>query len=116
MRTTVEIAAMQRKLRKVFQRLRDEGILARMDYCQNSSIFDQPAPPDKSVVFYGQREIEFFKSTGLLALRYSTPDGDPASTRALGFQVQILLELAGLETQWDSDPDQAIIVMDCVES
>ena len=116
MRTPIEIRAMQKKLRKAFQALRDEGVLARMDFCQNSSFFDSPPPSDKCLVFYGARDLEFYKETGILVVHFSTPDGDLASTRALGEQVRILLEWSGLEVEWDGDPNQALAVLDCVES
>ena len=116
MRTPTEIRAMQKKLRKAFQALRDEGVLARMDFCQHSSIFDSPPPPDKCLVFYGAGDLAFFRDTGILVVHFSTPDGDPAGTRALGDQVRILLEWNGLEVEWDGDPSQALAVLDCVVS
>jgi len=100
-----------RKIRTAFKVLRQEGVQAQTRYvcCEQCG---RPVASYFIPHVYILREDEMeFRVTGVLPVHYRSPDPDPASQRALGDQVHILLKLNGLEVEWNGDPNHVVMVM-----
>jgi hypothetical protein len=106
-----DTTAATRKIRKAFDALRREGVNARMNYMCCNTCAMETAPFFSSLVYYPREDAIAFRESGVLFIRFLSSDGDKAGTRALGDQVRCILELNGLEVEWDGSPGQAIMVM-----
>lgn len=101
-----------RKIRKAFNLLRREGLSVHMRYVCCVSCGLPEAPFFCSLVYVLREDELAFKSVGILPVYFRCAHhGDRRGTRALGDQVRIALELAGLRVDWSGDPEHAVMVM-----
>jgi len=111
MKTLFDTASTLKKVRSAFKALRKEGINAMMNYgcCQECALTS--APFMSSTVYFHQEDAKNFPGSGVLFIRFISGDGNKNSTRALGDQVQCILEMHGLVVEWSRRPDQPIMVL-----
>ena len=111
METLFDTSDALRKIRKAFNAMRKEGISAHMNYMCCNRCARAAAPMFASLVYYHPKDAKAFREDGVLYIRFISSDGDEEATCALGDQVRILLEINGLEVEWDGSPDKAIMVL-----
>ena len=110
------------KINQAFKSLRKQGLLARQSFmccsncainaCQN--IIDKDPDKYKGIVYYHKQDLDSYKRTGWVYLRFGYYNPKDRSTENqvehIGHTVKEACEQAGLTVQWNGDPEIAIKV------
>ncbi|WP_371493485.1 hypothetical protein OG871_38975 [Kitasatospora sp. NBC_00374] len=103
------------RLTRAFTALQEAGITAREHFaccrsCGQSEIGGEGGPDTRGFVYFHTQCTDSAAAGHGLTLLYGGFDGSPATTTAIGHEVVAALEAAGLRTDWDHDPGQAITI------
>ncbi|WP_407560731.1 DUF6891 domain-containing protein [Streptomyces sp. 184] len=103
------------RLTGAFTALQEAGITAREHFaccrsCGNAEIGGAGGPDARGFVYFIYQSSESAAAEGGLMLYYGGFDGSSETTAAVGHEVVAALAGAGLRTEWDGDPGQAIYV------
>ncbi|WP_405505271.1 DUF6891 domain-containing protein [Streptomyces purpurascens] len=103
------------RLEQAFGALEHDGIVAREDFtcCRGCGMTEIGAEADgtpgaRGFVFFHHQSTRGAAEGHGLSLHYGGFDGSEETTRAVGHEVVAALTVAGLSTEWDGDPGQAI--------
>ncbi|GGV44545.1 hypothetical protein GCM10010495_72540 [Kitasatospora herbaricolor] len=103
------------RLTRAFTALREAGITAREHFtcchgCGQAEIGGEGGPDARGFVYFHTQSTDSAAAGHGLTLHYGGFDGSPATTVAVGHEVVAALTAAGLRTDWDHDPGQAITI------
>ncbi|MFF1872859.1 DUF6891 domain-containing protein [Kitasatospora herbaricolor] len=103
------------RLTRAFTALQETGITAREHFtccrsCGQAEIGGEGGPGARGFVYFHTQSTDSAAAGHGLTLHYGGFDGSPATTAAIGHEVVAALEAAGLRTDWDHDPGQAITI------
>ncbi|WP_329611692.1 DUF6891 domain-containing protein [Kitasatospora herbaricolor] len=103
------------RLTRAFTALQEAGITAREHFtccrsCGQSEIGGAGGPDARGFVYFHSQCTDSAAAGHGLTLLYGGFDGSPATTAAIGQEVVAALAAAGLRTDWDHDPGQAITI------
>ncbi|MFC8956090.1 DUF6891 domain-containing protein [Streptomyces sp. NPDC057101] len=103
------------RLTRAFESLREAGITARENFaccrtCGESEIGGEGGPDARGFVYFHTQCTDSAAAGKGMMLLYGGFDGSPETTTAIGREVVAALEAAGLPTEWDQSPDQAITI------
>ncbi|GAA2490396.1 DUF6891 domain-containing protein [Streptomyces longisporus] len=103
------------RLTRAFTALQEAGITARENFtccrsCGQSEIGGEGGPDARGFVYFHTQCTDSAAAGHGLMLLYGGFDGSSATTAAIGREVVVALEAAGLHTEWDGDPGRAITV------
>jgi len=98
--------AIMEKVKAAFRELRKEGIQAKVNPadCMTCSLATFSGP--KGVYFHSQ-DVQHFRGTGELAIRYFDNQGD---ARQLGRRIVDVFREHGLATKWSGNAGEVILV------
>ncbi|MFE2323149.1 DUF6891 domain-containing protein [Streptomyces sp. NPDC059385] len=103
------------RLTRAFTALEEAGITARENFtccrsCGQAEIGDEGGPDARGFVYFHTQCTDSAAAGHGLMLFYGGFDGSSETTAAIGHEVVAALGAAGLHTDWDGDPGQAITV------
>lgn len=103
------------RLTRAFVALQEAGITARENFtccrtCGQSEIVGEGGPDARGFVHFRTQCTDSAAAGHGLTLLYGGFDGSSETTTAIGDEVVAALEAAGLNAEWDHDPDRAITV------
>ncbi|MFF2994159.1 DUF6891 domain-containing protein [Streptomyces sp. NPDC057950] len=103
------------RLTRAFVALEEAGITARENFtccrtCGQSEIVGEGRPDARGFVYFHTQCTDSAAAGHGLMLLYGGLDGSSETTAAIGDEVVAALEAAGLDTEWDRNPDRAITV------
>ncbi|WP_329278707.1 DUF6891 domain-containing protein [Streptomyces sp. NBC_01451] len=103
------------RLTRAFAALREAGITARENFtcclgCGRSEIGGEGGTDARGFVFFHSQCTDSAAAGHGMTLLYGGFDGSSETTAAVGHEVVAALEAAGLQADWDRDPDRAITV------
>ncbi|MFD3437176.1 DUF6891 domain-containing protein [Streptomyces sp. NPDC058685] len=103
------------RLTRAFTALQEAGITARENFtccrsCGESEIGGEGGPDARGFVYFHSQCTDAAAAGHGLTLLYGGFDGSTETTAAVGHEVVVALEAAGLQADWDSDPGRAITV------
>ncbi|MGW1747100.1 DUF6891 domain-containing protein [Streptomyces sp. NPDC002092] len=103
------------RLTRAFTALQEAGITARENFtccrsCGQSEIGGEGGPDARGFVYFHTQCTDSAAAGHGLMLLYGGFDGSSETTAAIGREVVVALEAAGLRTEWDGDPGRAVTV------
>ncbi|AUY50155.1 hypothetical protein [Streptomyces sp. CB01881] len=103
------------RLARAFAALQEAGITARENFtccrsCGEAEIGAEGGPDARGFVYFHSQCTDSAAAGHGLMLLYGGFDGSSGTTGAVGEEVVVALEAAGLRTEWDRDPGRAITV------
>ncbi|KOU25139.1 hypothetical protein ADK52_12840 [Streptomyces sp. WM6372] len=103
------------RLTRAFTVLREAGITARENFtccrgCGHAEIGGEGGPGTRGFVYFHTQCTDSAAAGHGLTLLYGGFDGSSETTASIGHEVVAALAAAGLPTEWDQDPGQAITV------
>jgi hypothetical protein len=99
------------QIRKAFELLRKEGVIARMNFmCCSSCALAELASLGKPVVFFNKQDNEDLKILEEVNIRYWHPDESEKSAKRLGEMVTSILTSCHINVEWDGDPSKTLYV------
>ncbi|NEA66009.1 hypothetical protein [Streptomyces sp. SID12488] len=103
------------RLTRAFTALREAGITARENFtccrgCGRSEIGAEGGTDARGFVYFHSQCTDSAAAGHGLTLLYGGFDGSSETTAAIGHEVVAALAAAGLQADWDRDPDRAITV------
>lgn len=103
------------RLTRAFTALRESGITACENFtccvtCGQAEIGDAGEPDARGYVYFHSQCTDSAAAGHGLVLFYGGFDDCPGTAAAVGHEVVSALEAVGLRTEWDGDPDRAVVV------
>ncbi|MFC8449045.1 DUF6891 domain-containing protein [Kitasatospora sp. NPDC057223] len=103
------------RLTRAFTALQESGITARENFtccrtCGQSDIGGEGGPDARGFVYFHSQCTDSAAAGHGLTLLYGGFDDSPTTTVAIGHEIVTALEAAGLRTDWDHNPGQAITI------